>query len=96
MVSVQVPPQSLVTVGVLGQAQALAAQLANCGQVVPQAPQLRGSVAVLMHAVPHVVEPAAHMQAPAVQTPPLPQLVPQTPQLVVSVLRSTHLPPHSV
>jgi hypothetical protein len=60
------------------------------GQRVPQDPQLRGSVPVLVHAPSQLVSPPPHTQAPLVQLPPVPHWVPHAPQSRGSVVRSTH------
>jgi hypothetical protein len=55
---------------------------------VPQAPQLRGSLATSAHdPFMHRTVDAAHMHTPDVQVPPGPQPRPHMPQFAVSVAR---------
>jgi hypothetical protein len=61
--------------------------LAPAVQTVPHAPQLRGSLARLVHASPQSARGSAHVaaHAPAAHTDPAAQVVPQPPQRVLSV-----------
>ncbi len=70
------------------------AEFAPDAQTVPQAPQLRGSLAVVTQVPLQRVVPAmqASMQEPAEQSCPLPHEVPQRPQLVALVWRLTSQP----
>jgi len=47
---------------------------------LPHEPQLRGSLPVSTHAIPHCVSPEGHMQLPAVQVEPKGHVLPQEPQ----------------
>jgi hypothetical protein len=74
----------------------VAMALARIEQAVPQAPQLFGSVSVLVHDAPHWVIPISHdvLQLPIEQTPDAHGL-PQLPQLLGSVCRLVQLVPPS-
>ena len=57
---------------------------------VPQVPQLRLSVCVVLHTPLQSVWPLGHLQSPAWQVFPFEQTVPQLPQLLLSVALFTH------
>lgn len=63
---------------------------------LPQAPQLRLSVAVLVHALLQSVWLVPHAQLPEPQTSPVLHALPQAPQLAGSLFSLTQRPPHSV
>ncbi len=77
--------------------QAPSVQRPKGPQLVPQAPQLRGSVSVSTQSAPHIVRPPGQdaWQVPPAQSSPLAHAVPQAPQFIASVLVSTQLAPHS-
>jgi hypothetical protein len=64
-------------------------------QVVPQAPQLRGSLARSAHTPAQSVNPDGQAHALLTQTSTPPQTVLQKPQCCLSLVRSTHEVPHS-
>jgi len=65
---------------------------------VPHAPQLRGSVFVSMHSLPHfdVPDPQADAHMPCVQTSPALHALPHAPQLDGSRESTVHVSPHCV
>jgi hypothetical protein len=66
------------------------------GQMLPQAPQLRGSLCVAVHAPPLQRIPRfGQAHEPAVQVVPPVQRVPQVPQLELSVCSSAHVAPQA-
>lgn len=71
-----------------------AAQPIPVGQLKPQAPQLFGSFAIVVHTPLHEIWPPGHMQSPLLHEPPV-QVRPQSPQLFGSVRIATHPPAHS-
>src|SRR5262245_33913125 len=66
-----------------------------CGQALPQAPQLPGSLASVTQRPAHAVWPSGQMswQLPAMQNWPIGQRVPQAPQFSGSVMGSTQKSP---
>jgi hypothetical protein len=83
-------------VGAVGQLQVLAEHVARSAHAVPHAPQLRGSVAVLVQTPPQVVSPVGHVHTLATHDSPAPHRIPQPPQLRGSVVVSLQMPPHSL
>jgi hypothetical protein len=91
--STQVPPQA--SWPTTEQVQVPLMQVVPPEQTVPQAPQLRGSVIVLVQPpFPQTIVPVAQVdeQALLLQTCGLLQVVPQVPQFVL--FEDTQLPPH--
>jgi hypothetical protein len=79
----------------VGQAQALAVQVALAGQAFPQLPQLALSVASFTQApgaVPQTVSFAGHLQSVLWQVAPVAQTVAQVPQCFGSEERETQVP----
>jgi hypothetical protein len=68
--------------------------LATAGQTVPQAPQLRGSVLVLVQLPAQLTRPLAQVttQVPAEHTWPAAHIRPHVPQLLRSTWRSRQVP----
>lgn len=62
------------------------------GHVIPQPPQLRGSVCSLTHELLHDVKPVEHVHVPAVQTEFAVHTLPHVPQLLLSLVFSTQMP----
>lgn len=65
-------------------------------QVLPQVPQLFGSVWRFTQAPEQALCPDGHWQLPPTQDAPVAHALPQAPQLFASVCRSTHAPLHTV
>lgn len=91
--STQAEPQVIVPVGHGPGAHLPAAQTCPVGHTVPHAPQFAGSLAVVVHAVPHKVIPVMHAHLPAEHTSVSRQRVPQSPQLRGSEVMSRHAVP---
>src|SRR6185312_2188088 len=64
--------------------------------VLPQVPQLAGSVCVSVQVVPHAVWPPSQTQLPATQLWPSLHMTPHAPQLCASLVRSRQPSPHDV
>jgi hypothetical protein len=91
----QALPQALVVPPQEG-AHAPLAQTLPLLQVVPQAPQLPGSLVVSKHRPPHAVWPLGHWHEPWLHVSPPEHAMPQVPQLTLSLLVFVHWPPHGV
>lgn len=63
--------------------------------LVPQLPQLFGSIEAFTHCVPQLSAPAWHAQLPETQALPTAQETPHAPQLALLLLSVTHWPPQT-
>jgi hypothetical protein len=88
----------LQTVCVPGHVQRPALHDVPDGHTVRHAPQLSGSVIVLLQLRPHLVSPAPQLvaQVELEQTCPAAHARPHMPQLAASEVRFTHAVPHLV